>query len=85
MSNLTTFDFNSLPVRVVEQDGEPWFVATDVCKVLGLSNPTLAVRPLGSEEKTLNQIKTVRGVKAVNCISESGLYKLVMKVGYKAA
>lgn len=34
MSNqLTTFNFNALPVRVVEREGEPWFVAADVCKV----------------------------------------------------
>ena len=43
MNELTTFQFQpaegvevSRPVRTVTIDGEPWFVAKDVCEVLGL-------------------------------------------------
>jgi len=35
-------------VRVVELEGNPWFVAADVCRVLGLNNTTNAVRPLSA-------------------------------------
>ena len=78
MSNLTTFDFNSLPVRVLEQDGEPWFVATDVCKALGIKNPSIAVKPLGNDEWSKANLGQ-RGLGAVLIVSESGLYKLVMR------
>lgn len=39
MSNVTTFKFNNLPVRIVEKDGKPLFVIRDVCNILGFSNP----------------------------------------------
>ena len=39
MSNVTTFKFNDLPVRIVEKDGKPLFVIRDVCNILGFSNP----------------------------------------------
>ncbi|HHG4367932.1 TPA: BRO-N domain-containing protein [Pseudomonas aeruginosa] len=80
MSNVSIYKFeDTTEIRVVEIEGNPWFVATDVCKAIGLSNVTLAVRPLADDEKTLNPIKTVRGTKDLNCVSESGLYKLVLR------
>lgn len=79
MTSLTTYNFNTNNIRVVTIDGNPWFVAADVCKAIGLSNTTLAVRPLADDEKTLNPIKTARGTKDLNCVSESGLYKLVLR------
>lgn len=80
MSNVSIYKFeNTAEIRVVEIEGNPWFVATDVCKAIGLSNVTLAVRPLADDEKTLNPIKTVCGTKDLNCVSESGLYKLVLR------
>lgn len=79
MSNqLTTFNFNDLPVRVVELEGEPWFVAADVCKVLGIKNPTVAVKPLGSDEWSKSNLGQ-RGLGAALTVSESGLYKLIMR------
>lgn len=42
-------------VRVIERDGEPWFVAADVCKILNHSNPSMAVKGLDEDERmTLN-------------------------------
>jgi prophage antirepressor-like protein len=86
MSNqLTTFDFNALPVRVVEREGEPWFVAADVCKALGYNvkadgsvNTTQALKTLSPEEVTTTRISGNRG-SLPKIISESGLYKLVMR------
>ncbi len=76
-TNLTTFNYLSNTVRVVEIDGQPWYLATDVCRVLGLSNPTVAILPLAADEKA----KTDLGLsgRLPNIISESGLYKLVMR------
>jgi len=41
------FSFNSLDVRVVDRDGEPWFVAADVCSALSVGNPSEALKRLG--------------------------------------
>ena len=71
----------SYSIRVIEIDGEPWFVAADVCRVLGLTNTTMAVRVLDPDERrTLNRIEVgLSGGAAINLISESGLYKLIMR------
>jgi len=78
MNNLEIFHFNATPIRVVEIDGNPWFIASDVCKVLGIVNPTNAVRSLRPDEQTLQKIKGLR-TGATNLVSESGLYKLIMR------
>lgn len=70
-------------MRVVDRDGEPWFVATDVCRVLELTNPTEAVRGLDDDETiTLSSIEgnPRQGVAhQLRAISESGLYALIFK------
>ena len=38
-------------VRVVERDGEPWFVAADVCRALDVVNSRDAVARLDADEK----------------------------------
>lgn len=63
-------------VRVVDVGGAPWFVAADVCKVLGHSNTTVAVRILGTDEQAKSDLGSPR---PANIISESGLYKLIMR------
>jgi prophage antirepressor-like protein len=46
MSNLTVFDFKSNSVRVVEKDGEPWFVAKDVLNCMKSSTTVSALKAL---------------------------------------
>ena len=43
---LRNFVYRKLPVRVVMIDGEPWFVAKDVCDVLEIKQPVRAVAGL---------------------------------------
>ena len=62
-------------VRVVERDGEPWFVAADVCNVLDLSNPTIAVSRLDEDERAKFSLGRQGDVTIVN---EPGLYTLVL-------
>lgn len=77
MSELIPFDFEGNAVRVVEREGEPWFVLADVCRVLDLSNPSMAARGLDDDEVTLNQIKGSH--RPTNLINESGLYALIVR------
>ncbi len=70
-------DLFSGNLRVIMQGDDPWFVAKDVCDVLGHSNPTVAVRILNDSEKAKTDLG-MRG-RAPLIVSESGLYKLIMR------
>lgn len=72
-------DEKQTPIRVVMIDGEPWFVAADVCRVLELENTTTTLTRLKPVQKGLNRIYTLGGFQMMNVISESGLYKLAMR------
>lgn len=78
---ITVFAFRGQNVRTVIKDGEPWFVAKDVCDVLGLEkNVTKALETLDPDERnTLTISKGIPGNPNVNIVSESGLYALVFK------
>lgn len=75
-NQLQQFNFNESPVRVVQRDGQPWFVAADVCEVLALSNPTVALDLLEGDERAKEYLgRQGEG----NIVSESGLYALIFK------
>lgn len=62
-------------VRTVIREGQPWFVAADVCRVLELSNPTVAVERLDEDERAkLNLGRQGEGI----IVNEPGLYTLVL-------
>jgi prophage antirepressor-like protein len=80
-TDITPFNFNNQQVRVVtDEQGEPWFVAVDVCSILGLDNVTRAIASLDDDEKNtiiLNNGTPGNPYRAI--ISESGLYSLMMR------
>lgn len=64
-------------------DGEPWFVAADVCKALEIVNPSDALSRLDPDEKmTLDSTDSHSGKRGgaqrYNVINEPGLYTLVL-------
>lgn len=66
-------------IRTIIKDGEPWFVAADVCRALELGQVTNSIRRLDEDEKALNTIKGIsRGNDQVSIINEPGLYSLVL-------
>lgn len=98
---LNAFNFNGHELRVVEIDGEPWFVAADVCRCLDLTlyaGASQHVRHLAPDEKrvvrygdpTMKQLHGALfagsvgpgakgGATSLTLITESGLYKLIMR------
>ena len=50
---LVPFDYDGQEVRVVEINGEPWFVGTDVARVLGYVNPSDALGRLDPDERSV--------------------------------
>jgi len=75
---LTLFNFERAAVRTLQLDGHPWFIAADVCAVLGLGNVTMALKRLDADEQTLISIEGASNGLPVNAISESGLYSLTL-------
>lgn len=65
-------------IRIIKKNNEPWFVARDICRNLGINNTTMAVQRLDSDEKGVNSIDTLGGNQEMFIISESGLYSLVL-------
>ena len=78
---LQVFMYNDKQVRtVVGEDGEPRFVAADVCGVLELQNVTEALRGLEEDEKSIFRIADSAGREFPTVIlTEPGLYSLVMR------
>lgn len=66
-------------VRVVMQDGEPWFVAKDVCDCLDLGNPRTSIALLDEDEKGVHTMDTPGGAQEMSIISEPGLYSLILR------
>jgi len=82
MNDIKIFNYRSNEIRtVVDGNGEPWWVAKDVCDVLGMTNPTEALRSLDDDEK--NTLRISEGIHAgnpnVNVINEPGLYTLIIR------
>lgn len=81
-NSIQRFDFKGAALRTLtDENGEPWFVAKDVCDILELDNITEALRPLDDDEKTnfRNSEVAQNGGRAPIIISEPGLYKLIMR------
>lgn len=81
-NEMQKFDFRGASLRTLtDEEGEPWFVAKDVCDILELGNTTNALRALDEDEKTnfTNCNVAQNGGRAPLIISEPGLYKLVMR------
>ncbi|MBW8350736.1 phage antirepressor [Bacillus sp. IITD106] len=68
------FDYKGHDVRTIFQNNEPWFVASDVCKILDLTNPSMVMQRL--EENERSKFNLGRQGE-VNIVNESGLYELI--------
>lgn len=68
------FEFKGQDLRTVLLNDEPWFVAKDVCEILELTNPTMALQRLEEDERA--KFNLGRQGDA-NIINESGLYELI--------
>lgn len=79
MTDLTTFKNDNFgEVRTVMRDGEPWFVAADVCRSLEIGNPAMAMGRLEEDEKGISSIDTLGGKQNLTIVNEPGLYTLVL-------
>lgn len=83
-TNIVPFNFNDHQVRVVTIDGEPWFVLADLCRVLGIGNPSEVTRrireSLGDDALSLTEVIDSLGRKqSATTVSEAGMYEVVIR------
>ena len=78
-SNLMIFENPEFgAVRSILIDGEPWFVAADVCKALELEKTNRALSRLDDDETGAHSVSTPGGRQRMSIISESGFYSLIL-------
>lgn len=65
-------------IRTTMINGEPWFVAADVCKALEIKNSRDAMTRLDDDEKDVALTDTLGGAQTSTVVNESGLYALVL-------
>jgi len=79
MQNLTEFKFDCRhPVRVLDRDGQAWFVLSDVCSALAIANNRHAATRLDEDEKGVVNSDTLGGPQALTVVNEAGLYSLIL-------
>lgn len=77
---IQNYSFESSNVRIIVEDGEPLFCASDVCKTLGYSNARDAMRVHCAEKGVVKRdTPTSGGVQAMAYIDERNLYRLIMR------
>ena len=80
MNNLQIFNNDQFgQIRTTVKDGEPLFVAADVCRALEIQNHKDAIKRLDDDEKSGVVLTDPHGrPQETNCVTESGLYSLVL-------
>lgn len=82
-SNIKLFENQEFgKVRVIQKDGQPWWVLSDVCKALGLTNPSKVVQRLDEDERLKVDPNLELGSRSnmpLTLISESGLYAVILR------
>lgn len=76
-NNLLNFGFEDELVRVVNKDGDPWFVGVDVCRCLDIKEAHRSLDALTEDEKDRHTMTTPGGAQSMTIVSEAGLFRLV--------
>lgn len=75
----TPFSFDQHPVRVIDRDGQPWFIATDIAEALDYRNAPDLTRNLDDDEQGTQIVRTLGGDQKLTVINESGLYSAILR------
>ncbi len=84
-NEIQMFNFEGRDIRVIDRDGQPWFVAKDVCETLELDNVTEALRSLDADELSSEIMKSGGQGREMRLVSEFGVYMLVFRSRKKEA
>lgn len=74
------FNFGEHEIRVIQDEhGDPWFIASEIAKILGYRDATNMCRMLDGDEKGTHIMSTLGGNQELSMINESGLYSCILK------
>ena len=76
-TTLIPFHYGDEQVRTYEEDGEIWFVATDVARILGFGDATHMTRGLDPDEVGLHIVETRAGSRSASVINLAGLFHVL--------
>ena len=80
MNELQIFIYTDKQIRTLLKDGEPWFVAKDICEILEISNANMAAARLDDDEVSQAEVTDSLGrLQKTNIINEMGLYNLILR------
>ncbi len=80
MTELVPFHYDQHQIRTINRDGEPWFVAADVCRVLDIAQTARAVEGLDDDEVTTTHVTDALGrQQQTYIVNEPGLYSLILR------
>jgi prophage antirepressor-like protein len=85
MSTMIPFEFNSNAIRVIEIDGEPWFVGKDVAEALGYADPTNAIKQHCKGVVKRHPLQTAGGRQKVRVLNEPDVLRLMISSTLPAA
>ena len=78
-NNMVPFRFEGQLVRVEMIEGEPWWVAKDVCEILGLADVSQSIERLDDDEKLMRSLYVSGQNRQTWLIGEPGVYNLTMR------
>lgn len=79
MTALEQFLYAGQQVRTVIVDGDPWFVAADVARILGYSATAAMTRSMDDDEKGVRTLHTPGGEQEMTVVNEPGLYSAIIR------
>lgn len=79
MNDLSIFDFETNPVRVVTIDEQPHWVATDIATILGYSHGPSMLRMLDDDQKGVHLVHTLGGDQSLSVVTEGGMFTCVIR------
>lgn len=84
-TTLTPFHYGDEQVRTYEEDGEIWFIATDVARVLGYRDAEKMTRNLHAYEVGTHIVGTRAGSRSMSVINLGGLFHALNAARVEAA
>lgn len=80
LTKLTTFNFERNNVRIIDKDGNPWFVLSDICKILTIDHIKDTANRLEIDEVGQTEVIDRLGrTQKAYIINESGLYAVILR------
>jgi len=77
---MQVFQFDAKRVRIIDRDGEPWWVLADVCDIIGLADRRQVAERVDQDDRyQIPIIDSMGRSQPTWCVNESGLYATILR------